>query len=117
MIIKFIICSDYYYLSFVMAPRKKSKKQPKSPLKEIKRAKRHGMVKNAGPTTLQNMEKRAVLNFIRKKHPEMKKADVVRYTGFSKHFVSGRFISKRIQCIKFSRNEDFTILIPCIFLT
>ena len=71
-----------------MVRKRKEKKQPRSPLKKVIKSKLHGYVKKPGKITLENMEKRAVLKFLKLKHPEMKAGQMIRYTGFSRGFIS-----------------------------
>ena len=78
--------------------RIKKKKPPRSPLKDWKRKPpKFGKVKNAGAKTMENIGKRAVLNFMRKKFPEMGKSEMVRETGFSLSFVKRRWDNKSLE--------------------
>ena len=63
------------------------KTPPRSPLKDLKRKKDFGKVKNFGAKSLENVAKRGTLKFLRKKHPDWRKCDMIEYTGYSKKFI------------------------------
>ena len=80
-----------------MVKRKKSK-TPRSPLKNWKKKpSAFGLVRNAGPKSVENIGKRAVLNFMRNKHPEMGKSEMARETGYSLSFVKRRWDNRNLN--------------------
>jgi len=63
------------------------KNPPRSPVKPLKRKKDFGKVKRLGETSLDNIGKRATLRFLRRKHPDWTKQEMIDYSEFSRGFV------------------------------
>ena len=63
------------------------KNPPRSPLKDLKRKKDFGKVKRLGATSIENIAKRGTLKFLRERHPDWGKKEMIEYTGFGHTFV------------------------------
>ena len=69
----FIILNFVYHIIMTRAKQTKrcKRKPPRSPLKDWrKRPPSFGKVKDLGEATVENIEKRSILKFLRQKHPE-----------------------------------------------
>ena len=76
----------------------KKRKQPKNPLKTpAKRGPSFGKVQTLGVTILRHMEMRSVLKFMRWRHPEWTKAQMVQETKYSLTFVKKHWNNENIE--------------------